>query len=121
MNTWPELGGTVDQLETQCAARIEEFSGKTLGTFVKTLFESYVVAPGPDDTSPDEANVPADKVSMRFRFRMEMDEERRSAVNAASDDLVQSHGRPRGRPRWSGALREWRAESPGSTSCKRTQ
>jgi hypothetical protein len=40
------LGGPVDELEAQRVARVEEVSDKSLGTLVKRLFESYVVAKG---------------------------------------------------------------------------
>jgi hypothetical protein len=84
-----ELGGSVGQLEAQFAARIKKFSGKSLGTLVNALFESYVVPLGQDDPSPPDGKAPTDQISMKFRFRLEMDEERRSAVKAAVEDLVQ--------------------------------
>lgn len=83
-----ELGGPIDQLDAQRAARVEKFSAKSLGTLVKALFESYVVVEGTEKPVLDDANVPTDRISMSFQFRMEMTEERRAEVKAAIDDLV---------------------------------
>lgn len=83
-----ELGGPMDELEAQRAARIEKFSDKSLGTLVKALFESYVVVEGAEKSVLDDAKVPTDRISMSFQFRMEMAEERRAEVKAAIDDLV---------------------------------
>jgi hypothetical protein len=46
------------------------------------------VPPGQEKLSPADAELPTDRVSMQFRFRLEVDEERRSAVKAANEDLV---------------------------------
>lgn len=83
-----ELGGPIDQLEAQQAARVEKFTDKSLGTLVKALFESYVVVEGAEKPVLDDTKVPTDRISMSFQFRMEMAEERRSEVKAAIDDLV---------------------------------
>lgn len=83
-----EFGGPVDELETQRAARVEKFSNKSLGTLVKALFESYVVAEGTEKPVLEESKVPTDRISMSFQLRVEMAEERRAEVKAAIDDLV---------------------------------
>jgi hypothetical protein len=83
-----ELGGPMDQLEAQRAARVEKFSDKSLGALVKALFESYVVVEGTEKPILDDAKIPTDRISMSFQFRMEMAEERRAEVKAAIDDLV---------------------------------
>ncbi|NKI93504.1 OST-HTH/LOTUS domain-containing protein [Rhizobacter sp. SG703] len=83
-----ELGGPMDQLEAQRAARVEKFSDKSLGTLVKALFENYVVVKGTEKPVLDDAKIPTDRISMSFQFRMEMAEERRAEVKAAIDDLV---------------------------------
>ncbi len=41
-----ELAGPADRLEAQRAANLEKVSDKTLGTLVKSLFESYAVPDG---------------------------------------------------------------------------
>lgn len=83
-----ELGGPMDELEAQRAARVEKFADKSLGTLVKALFENYVVVEGTDKPVLNDAKVPTDRISMSFQFRMEMAEERRAEVKAAIDDLV---------------------------------
>lgn len=83
-----ELGGPMNELETQRAARIEKFSGKSLGTLVKALFDNYVVVEGSEKPVLDDGKIPTDRISMSFQFRMEMAEERRAEVKAAIDDLV---------------------------------
>lgn len=83
------LGGPADELQARQAARAEAFADKTLGQLVKSLFETYVVAEGTEQAVLDESKVPTDRVSMAFRFQLEMSTERRSAVKAAIEDLVQ--------------------------------
>lgn len=83
-----ELGGSMDQLEVQRAARVEKFSDKSLGTLVKALFESYVVVEGTEKPVLDDAKVPTDQISISVQSRMEMAPERRAEVKAAIDDLV---------------------------------
>lgn len=83
------LGGPVDELQARQAVRAESFADKTLGQLVKALFETYVVAEGAEDTVRDDSKVPTDRVSMAFRFQLEMSAERRSEVKAAIEDLVQ--------------------------------
>ena len=83
------LAGPVDELEVQRAARIEKYADKSLGTLVKALFETYVVAPGEDEEVLDDSKVPSDRISMGFRMRLEMEEERRLGVKAAIGELVE--------------------------------
>ena len=83
-----ELGGSMDQLEAQRAARVEKFSGKSLGTLVKALFESYVVVEGTEEPVLDDEKIPPNRISMSVQSRMEMAPERRAEVKAAIDDLV---------------------------------
>lgn len=83
-----ELGGPMEELDAQRAARVEKFSDKSLGTLVKALFERYVVVEGTEKPVLDDAKIPIDRISMSFQFHMEMAEERRAEVRAAIDDLV---------------------------------
>ncbi len=83
------LGGPADELQARQAARAESFADKTLGQLVKALFETYVVAEGTEQAVLDESKLPTDRVSMAFRFQLEMSPERRSEVKAAIEDLVQ--------------------------------
>lgn len=84
-----ELAGPVDTLEQQKSARIEKLADKSLGTLVKTLFESYVVTDGmPHRELLDDSKVPTDRISMAFRFTISMTEERRAKTKAGVEELV---------------------------------
>ncbi len=83
-----EVGGPVDELEAQRAARVEKFADRSLGNLVKALFESYVVVEGTERPVLDDSKVPTDRISMSFQFQMQMAEERRAEVKAAVEDLV---------------------------------
>lgn len=83
-----ELAGPVDVLEAQRTERVARWSDKTLGTLVKTLFDSYVVRDGYErEVLPDD-KVATDRISFGFSFRMSMPEERWSMTKAAIEDLV---------------------------------
>ena len=84
-----ELAGSVETLEAQQAARVEKLADKSLGTLVKSLFESYVVVDGSEERDLlDESKVTTDRIFMAFRFSIAMTEERRAETKAAVDDLV---------------------------------
>jgi hypothetical protein len=84
-----EQEGTADDLHARQVARAKKFADKSLGQLVNALFESYVVAAGTDSDAPIGSNMPVDRVSMSFRFRMELAEDHRAEVKAAIEDLVQ--------------------------------
>ncbi|MBL8306510.1 MAG: OST-HTH/LOTUS domain-containing protein [Rubrivivax sp.] len=83
-----ELCGPADELEARQASRIDKFAKKTLGQLVENLFEDYVVAEGAPSEPLDDTQAPTDRVSMAFRFRLEMTDERRAEVKAAIEELV---------------------------------
>lgn len=83
-----ELAGPVDTLEAQRSARIEKWSDKSLGTLVKTLFESYVVPQGYEREVLSDDKIATDRISFGFSFRMPMPEENWSRTKAAIEDLV---------------------------------
>lgn len=84
-----EMVGSVDTLDAQLVTRVEKLSDKTLGTLVKTLFESYVVVDvAPQRELLDESKVRTDSVTIGSRFSISMTEERRAQTKAAVDELV---------------------------------
>lgn len=83
-----ELAGPADTLESQRAERVTKLADKTLGTLVKSLFESYVVRDGQEREILPDAKVAADRISFGFRFSMSMPEERWNVTKAAIEDLV---------------------------------
>lgn len=83
-----ELAGPADTLEAQRAANLEKFSEKTLGTLVKSLFESYAVPDGFERELLPEDKVPTDRISMTISFRMAMAPERLAEVRAQIEELV---------------------------------
>ncbi len=84
-----DVAAPASELEARLAARVEAFSDKSLGTLVKTLFDSYVV--GTDNVEPREARgaaTRADVISVRFQHRLQMEAERLAEVRAAVEELV---------------------------------
>lgn len=83
-----ELGGPAETLEDQRTARTEKLSDKSLGTLVKTLFETYVVPDGFTRDLLPEDKVPSDRISMAMSFRMSMSYDRWIQTKASVEDLV---------------------------------
>ncbi|MBK1613107.1 hypothetical protein CKO44_06420 [Rubrivivax gelatinosus] len=83
-----ELAGPVDTLEAQRAAKVEKVSDKTLGTLVKTLFESYAVPDGFERELLPEDKVPNDRIAMAMSYRITMTPERLAEVRAGIEALV---------------------------------
>lgn len=83
-----ELAGPVDTLEAQRAANVEKVSDKTLGTLVKTLFESYAVPDGFESELLPEDKVPTDRIAMAMSYRITMTPERLADVRAGIEELV---------------------------------
>ncbi len=75
-------------LEAQRAANLEKVSDKTLGTLVKSLFESYAVPDGFERELLPEDKVPTDRISMAISYRMTMAPERLAEVRAQIEELV---------------------------------
>lgn len=89
MLTHHELSGPVDTLEAQRAERSGKLSDKSLGTLVKTLFETFVVPASFERELLPEGKTPTDRIAMAFSFRMEMTPEDRSITKAAVEELVE--------------------------------
>lgn len=83
-----ELAGPVETLEAQRSARVEKLADKTLGTLVKTLFETYAVAAGYERELLPEDKTPTDRISMAFSHRVTMEPERLARTRAALEELV---------------------------------
>jgi hypothetical protein len=83
-----ELAGPADRLEAQRAANLEKVSDKTLGTLVKSLFESYAVPDGFERELLPEDKVPTDRISMAISYRMTMAPERLAEARAQIEELV---------------------------------
>lgn len=83
-----ELAGPADTLEAQRAANLEKVSDKTLGTLVKSLFDSYAVPDGFERELLPEDKVPTDRISMAISYRMTMAPERLAHVRAQIEELV---------------------------------
>jgi len=83
-----ELAGPVEALEGRRATRIEKLSDKSLGTLVKSLFDSCVVPEGFDRDLLSDDTTPTDRISMAFSVRLSMEPERWTRTKAAIEDLV---------------------------------
>lgn len=87
--THHEFTGTMGTLEAQQTARAEKFAGKTLGHLVNELFGRVVVAEGtatPEQLPEDQ--MPTDRISLGFSFRMEMNPEWLERTRSAIKELV---------------------------------
>jgi hypothetical protein len=83
-----ELSGAIHQFEAQKVLRAERYSDKSLGTLVKSLFESYVVEEGTEPRVAKEPAEPESQISVSFRYQIQMSEERRAQTLAAIEELV---------------------------------
>lgn len=83
-----ELAGPVETLDAQRATRTEKLSDKTLGTLVRSLFETYVVADGYERDLLPEDKTPSDRISMAVSLRITMEPERLAETRAAVEELV---------------------------------
>lgn len=88
MLTHHELAGPVETLEAQRLERADKLAEKSLGTLVKSLFETYVVPEGFERDMLPDGKTPTDRVSMAFSFRMSMSAEHWSTTKAAIEELV---------------------------------
>jgi hypothetical protein len=83
-----ELAGPVEALPTHRATRVEKFSDKSLGTLVKSLFETCVVPEGFERDLLPEDKAPTDRISMGFSVRVSLEQENWSRAKAAIEELV---------------------------------
>lgn len=84
-----ELAGPVESLKAQQTANITKVSDKTLGTLVKSLFESYAVPHGFERELLPEDKTPTDRISMAMSYRISMPPERLAEVRASVEKLVE--------------------------------
>lgn len=84
-----ELAGPVDTLEAQRSERFGKLADKSLGTLVKTLFESYLVPDGFEKDLLPEGKTPADRISLAVSFRVSMEQGRWEETRKAIEELVQ--------------------------------
>lgn len=83
-----ELAGPVDTLEVQRSERLGKLADKSLGTLVKSLFESYVVPDGFEKDLLPEGKTPADRISLAIAFRVSMEQGRWEETKKAIEELV---------------------------------
>lgn len=83
-----ELVGPVETLAGQRVNRVEKLADKSLGTLVKSLFETCVVPDGFERELLPEDRTPADRVSMAFSVRLSMTRETWTSAKAAIEELV---------------------------------
>lgn len=83
-----ELAGPVDTLEVQRSERLGKLADKSLGTLVKSLFESYVVPDGFEKDLLPEGKTPADRISLAIAFRVSMEQGRWEETKKAVEELV---------------------------------
>lgn len=84
-----ELAGPVDTLEVQRSERLGKLADKSLGTLVKTLFESYLVPDGFEKDLLPEGKTPADRISLAISFRVSMEQGRWEETRKAIEELVE--------------------------------
>ncbi|MCV2355361.1 OST-HTH/LOTUS domain-containing protein [Paucibacter sp. B2R-40] len=82
------IAGSVGEIEAKGAARVDAFADKTLGTLVKALFDSFVVAEGSDLPVPNDASIVENGSSFVMRHRISMTKERRAQTKSAVEELV---------------------------------
>lgn len=83
-----QLAGPTEALDSQRSARVEKFSGQTLGTLVRSLFEDFVVSQGADGERQTDDTTPDDRSSLAFAVRIEMSLDQWRETKGAVDDLV---------------------------------
>ncbi len=83
-----ELAGPARTLERQLATRVEKFADKTLGTLVKSLFETYVVPDGYERELLPVGEVPTDHTALAVSHCITMEPQRLAKTRAAIEELV---------------------------------
>ena len=83
-----ELAGAVETLADQRATRVEKFSDKSLGTLVKSLFETCVVPEGFERELLPDDKMPTDRASMAFSVRLSLEPNAWARAKSAIEELV---------------------------------
>lgn len=82
------LSGPAHALESIRTARIAETAGKTLGTLVGQLLESYVVTDGAETSSDPLNNAPQDVISFSMRMHLSLSAEDYAQTEDGLRELV---------------------------------
>jgi hypothetical protein len=83
-----KLAGPVEMLVAQRATRIEKFSDKSLGTLVKSLFETCVVPERFERELLPDDKIQTDRVSMALSVRLSLGQENWTQAKTAIEELV---------------------------------
>ncbi len=83
-----ELTGTADAWERQLTERKDQLSDKTLGTLVKSLFETYVVPDGFERDLVPKETISSEQISMTVAHRIQMSPEALEETRSAIESLV---------------------------------
>lgn len=83
-----DLTGPAHALESIRAARIADAAGKTLGTLVGQLLESYVVTDGTDTSADSLGNAPEDVISFSMRMHLSLSAEDYAQTQDGLRELV---------------------------------
>lgn len=83
-----EIAGPAHELPSRLAARIEDLRTDTLGTLVKSLFESYIEIEGAERAMGGDDRASTQAVAIRFRASLQMSEDRREGAKSALKELV---------------------------------
>ena len=74
--------------QSRLAARIEDVRTDTLGTLVKSLFDSYIEIEGTERAILDDEKISAQRVSIGSRVSMQMSEDQHEETKSALKELV---------------------------------
>jgi hypothetical protein len=83
-----EVVGPMHEQQSRLAARIEDVRTDTLGTLVKSLFDSYIEIEGTERAILDDDKVSAQTMSIGSRVSMQMSEDQREETTSALKELV---------------------------------
>lgn len=84
-----EQAGNLETMEANRTARKELFAAKTLGSLVKTLFESYVIAEDSENHEPSAGGGKKIELpTISIRSGLSMSDEDRAEAKAKIEDLV---------------------------------
>jgi hypothetical protein len=86
--THQEISGAIHEMAAHQASRAERFADKSLGTLVKSLFESYVVEEGTEPRVDKEPTVLENQPSFSVKFQIQMTKERRAQTLEGIDAMV---------------------------------
>lgn len=86
--THHEVSGAIHQIAAHQASRTKRFADKSLGTLVKSLFESYVIDEGTEPRVDKEPTVLENQPSISVKFQIQMTKERRTQTMEGIDAMV---------------------------------